>query len=161
MGQRHNMARSFVSVDVGAVLQQKVTNFQCVCQESPRCLTLSSYTTATNCAPRSKSVIYYCLCLRWMHSDDRVNEWLLILIINNNHNLDFQLSASCGWSWHIVMQKHQGKKSISLRARVKTNERADTTDCSILPANAIGNAGFSFCSLWGWSAFPGKVTRLI
>jgi len=40
------------SIYVTAVLEQLVTNFRCIHQEAPRCLTLSWYTmAASSCAP--------------------------------------------------------------------------------------------------------------
>jgi len=46
-----HVARSVGNIDVGAVLQQAVINFQRIRQGKPRCLTLSSYIMAANCAP--------------------------------------------------------------------------------------------------------------
>jgi len=44
------MARSIGNIYVSAVLGQVVINFQRIRRRAPHCLTLSSYTVATNCA---------------------------------------------------------------------------------------------------------------
>jgi len=51
------MARGIGSIYVGALLQQVLINFQRIRQGVSRCLTLSSYTVAANCAYGAKSNI--------------------------------------------------------------------------------------------------------
>ena len=48
----HNGSRG--NVDLRVVLQQGVATFQRIRQGSPHCLTLSSYTITSNCAPGGK-----------------------------------------------------------------------------------------------------------
>ena len=55
------MARVVGNIYVSAVLQRVVVNFQRIRQGVLRCLTLSSYTMAANCAPGAKSVVHECL----------------------------------------------------------------------------------------------------
>ena len=52
-----HMVPGIGSIDMGAVLQQ-VVNFKHIRQETPPCLTLSSYTVAANCVPAAKSAVY-------------------------------------------------------------------------------------------------------
>ena len=54
------MACGIASIYVSAVLEQVVTHFKRIPQVAPRCLTLSSYTMAANCAPGGVIAIVTC-----------------------------------------------------------------------------------------------------
>lgn len=98
-------------MSVGAVRQQVVINFQCIRQGAPRCLILSLYTTAANCALGMKSAVYDYLVWydsalrRWQLNGDwyvvdvgRVTSFLHFYIVRVYY-ADSWLALAILWQW--------------------------------------------------------------